>query len=65
MTIMTGSWMKMARTTWMATAVITWMRVQDPEGDYILDPQDGRLLMKADRAKGEAGGWRTIPGGKG
>ncbi len=43
---------------------ITWMRVQDPEGDSILDPQDGRLLMKADRAKGETGGWRFFREGK-
>jgi hypothetical protein len=43
---------------------ITWMRVQDPEGDYILDPQDGRLLMKADRAKGEAGAWRFFREGR-
>ena len=43
---------------------ITWMRVQDPEGDYIVDPQEGRLLMKADRAKGEAGGWRFFREGR-
>ena len=43
---------------------ITWMRVQDPEGDYIVDPQEGRLLMKADRAKGEAGGWRFLREGR-
>lgn len=39
---------------------IAWMRVQDPDGDYILDPQEPRLLMKADRAKGEVGAWKLF-----
>lgn len=34
---------------------ITWMRVEDPLGDYIPSPEDGRVLVKADRSKGEAG----------
>lgn len=38
--------------------LITGMRIQDAAGDYILDPADPRLLLKADRAKGEAGAWR-------
>lgn len=44
--------------------LITWMRVEDPEGEYILDPGDGRLMLKADRARGEAGKWRYLPEGR-
>lgn len=44
--------------------LITWMRVEDPEGEYILDPADSRLLFKADRARGEAGKWRYLPEGR-
>jgi hypothetical protein len=40
--------------------LITWMRVEDPEGEYILDPAEPRLLMKADKAKGERGQWRYL-----
>jgi len=43
---------------------ITWMRVQDPEGDYILDPAEPRLLRRADRTKGEAGAWRFLTEGR-
>jgi hypothetical protein len=43
--------------------LITSMRVQEPEGDYILDPSDPRLLLKADRPKGEAGAWRLLTEG--
>lgn len=35
--------------------LITWMRVEDPLGDYIPSPEDDRVLVKADRSKGEAG----------
>ncbi len=34
---------------------ITMMRVKDPEGTYILDPGDPRLMRKADPQKGEKG----------
>lgn len=34
---------------------ITWMRVEDPMGDYMLSKEDDRVLVKADRSKGEAG----------
>ena len=34
---------------------ITWMRVEDPLGEYVISTQDGRILDKADRSKGEAG----------
>ena len=38
--------------------LITWMRIEDPEGEYIFDPEDDRLLLKADHLKSEAGAWR-------
>jgi len=38
--------------------LITRMRIEDPEGRYILDPKDNRLLLDADHLKGEAGAWR-------
>jgi len=40
--------------------LITWMRIEDPEGEYILDPKDGRLLLKADHLKSEVGAWRYL-----
>ena len=40
--------------------LITWMRIEDPEGEYILDPKDDRLLLKADNLKSEAGAWRYL-----
>jgi hypothetical protein len=43
---------------------ITWMRVEDVEGEFILDPAEPRLLLKADRAKGERGAWRYLPEGR-
>ncbi|MCP4611989.1 MAG: hypothetical protein GY845_25085 [Planctomycetes bacterium] len=43
--------------------LITWMRVEDKEGDYILDPADKRLLIEADRLKGEIGAWRYLSEG--
>jgi len=43
--------------------LITWMRVEDTEGEYILDPKDDRLLMKADHLKGEVGAWRYLTEG--
>jgi hypothetical protein len=43
--------------------LITWMRVEDPEGEYILDPTEPRLLRKADKAKGEKGAWKLISEG--
>ena len=44
--------------------LVTWMRVEDPEGEYILDPTDSRLLLKADRARGESGKWRYLIEGR-
>jgi Zinc carboxypeptidase len=43
--------------------LITWMRIKDPEGEYILDPKDNRLLLKADPLKGEVGAWRYLTEG--
>jgi hypothetical protein len=40
--------------------LITWMRIEDPEGEYILDPNDDRLLLKADHLKNEVGAWRYL-----
>lgn len=35
--------------------LITGMRVKDPNGDYIIDPDEPRLMRKADSKKGERG----------
>ena len=43
--------------------LVTWMRIEDPEGEYILDPGDNRLLLKADHLKGEVGAWRYLTEG--
>ena len=40
--------------------LITWMRIEDPEGEYILDPKGDRLLLKADYLKSEIGAWRYL-----
>jgi len=34
---------------------ITVMRVKDPNGEYMVDPDDSRLMKKADAKKGESG----------
>jgi len=43
--------------------LITWMRIEDPEGEYILNPADERLLIKADPLKSEVGAWRYLTEG--
>ena len=43
--------------------LITMMRVEDKEGEYILDPNENRLLLKADPLKGEKGVWKLLPEG--
>ena len=43
--------------------LITMMRVEDKEGQYALDPNDNRLLLKADPMKGETPAWRLLPEG--
>lgn len=44
--------------------LITWMRVEDSDGEYMLDPAEPRLLLKADPAKGERGHWRYLSEGR-
>lgn len=39
--------------------VITAMRVEDPTGEWAPHPDDPRLMLKADPAKGEAGKWKV------
>ena len=36
---------------------ISVMRVKDPKGVYMTQPDDARLMKRADAQKGEAGGW--------
>ena len=43
--------------------LITSMRIEDSEGEYILDPADDRLLMEADPLKSEVGAWRFLTEG--
>jgi hypothetical protein len=43
--------------------LITMMRVEDKEGQYTLDPNDHRLMFKADPMKGETPAWRLLPEG--
>ncbi|MDF2158827.1 M14 family metallopeptidase [Algoriphagus sp. CAU 1675] len=43
---------------------ITWMRVEDPMGDYVTSSQDERVMVKADRSKGEAGKYFLYPESK-
>ncbi|RPJ55438.1 MAG: hypothetical protein EHM23_26220 [Acidobacteria bacterium] len=38
---------------------ITSMRVKDPEGEWIIDPGDPRLMRKADPQKGESGVYKV------
>lgn len=40
--------------------LITWMRVEDPMGDWMVSKEDERVLVKADRSKGEAGKYRVF-----
>jgi len=37
--------------------VITMMRVKDPRGEWMVHPEDGRVMKKADPAKGEKGSY--------
>lgn len=43
--------------------LITWMRVKDPRGEWIIDPDDARLMRKADASKGERGQYRLLSEG--
>lgn len=40
---------------------VTWMRVVDPDGTWMEDPTDARVLIEADPAKGERGRWKLYP----
>lgn len=42
---------------------ITQMRIADPTGEYLLHPDDDRILVKADPAKGERGIYRLLSEG--
>jgi hypothetical protein len=43
--------------------LITMMRIEDKEGQYLPDPNENRLLLKADPLKGETPIWRLLPEG--
>jgi hypothetical protein len=43
--------------------LITMMRIPDSKGDYRIDTKDPRIMVKADRAKGERGTHRLVPEG--
>ena len=38
--------------------LVTWMRVLDPEGEWLEDPADPRILVEAKRDRGERGKWK-------
>lgn len=44
--------------------MITMMRVADPYGDFIVDPDEPRLMKRADAAKGEQGAWTVYVEGR-
>lgn len=39
---------------------VAWMRVEDPEGKFIRDEADGRLMIEAEPGRGEVGRWRYL-----
>ncbi|SHO63825.1 M14 family metallopeptidase [Algoriphagus zhangzhouensis] len=43
---------------------ITMMRVEDPMGEYVVSKDDERVMIKADRSKGEAGKYSLYPESK-
>ncbi len=44
--------------------LITMMRFADPNGDWIADSADARVMRRADGAKGEVGRWRVLAEGR-
>jgi hypothetical protein len=42
---------------------ITWMRIKDPQGEWIINPDEPRLMKKADPIKGERGEYRLLTEG--
>ena len=43
--------------------IISWMRIKDPHGEWIVNPDDPRLMKKADAGKGEKGIYRLLSEG--
>ncbi|MDZ4774933.1 MAG: M14 family zinc carboxypeptidase [Planctomycetota bacterium] len=43
---------------------IAWMRVPDPLGEWMVDPLDARVSIKADRAKGQRGAFKLVREGR-
>ncbi len=39
---------------------VSWMRVPDPEGEWVEDATDPRILVKADAERGEQGKWKLL-----
>jgi len=44
--------------------MVAWLRVKDPDGTWREDPTDARVLVEADRNKGEAGVYALWPEGR-
>jgi hypothetical protein len=44
--------------------MITMMRVKDPTGDWIMHPADDRVMIKANRSKGEKGAYKLYTEGR-
>jgi len=44
--------------------LITWVRVEDGDGEYVPDEEDGRLMVKAKPEKGQRGKWRYLVEGR-
>ncbi|MFO0839560.1 MAG: M14 family zinc carboxypeptidase [Phycisphaerae bacterium] len=44
--------------------VISVMRVRDPQGEWMVDPQEPRLMKRTDRARGERGVFKLMIEGK-
>ena len=44
--------------------LITVMRVADPSGDYMIHPDDARIMRRADRSKGESGAYAVYLEGR-
>lgn len=40
--------------------IISAMRVQDPTGDWMPHPDEPLVMRRADRSRGEAGGWQLL-----
>ncbi|MDP1678509.1 MAG: M14 family metallopeptidase [Bacteroidota bacterium] len=43
--------------------IISWMRIKDSRGEWIVNPDDTRLMKKADAGKGEKGIYRLLSEG--